>query len=99
MEATDGPICSAACVITKPAEEWPTRTMSFRSSHLIRLTTSLTRVVRLTPLVKRCDRPHSPVNHSAQTLGPLLPSASTTRRQHQPPCQVPCTSTKVFREV
>src|SRR5262245_13757969 len=31
------------------------------------------------------------------TLCPFLSRRSDTRRQHQPPCQAPCTSTKVLR--
>src|SRR4030081_3871595 len=33
----------------------------------------------------------------ANTLCPFFSRRSATRRQHQPPCQAPCTSTKVLR--
>ncbi len=54
-------------------------------------------VVRLTSLLIRCEQAPSPVMVGVNTLWPFFSSRSDTRRQHQPPCQAPCTSTKVFR--
>src|SRR5215468_6524463 len=44
----------------------------------------------------RCERSPTPVRVGANTLCPRFCRRSATRRQHQPPCQAPCTSTKVF---
>src|SRR5262245_38874847 len=71
--------------------------MSRRSSHLIRLTMSAMWVSRLMSLLMRCERSPTPVSVGANTLWPFFSSRSATRRQHQPPCQAPCTSTKVLR--
>ena len=53
-------------------------------------------VSRLTSLLSRCERSPTPVSVGENTLWPFFSSRSDTRRQHQPPCQAPCTSTKVF---
>ena len=45
------------------------------------------------------ERSPSPVIVGANTLCPFFSSRSETRRQHQPPCHAPCTSTKVFPPV
>src|SRR5262245_22602695 len=44
----------------------------------------------------RCERSPTPVRVGVNTLCPRFCTRSATRRQHQPPCQAPCTSTKVF---
>src|SRR5215831_6262947 len=44
----------------------------------------------------RCERSPTPVRVGVNTLCPRFCRRSATRRQHQPPCQAPCTSTKVF---
>src|SRR5262245_9456464 len=44
----------------------------------------------------RCERSPTPVRVGANTLCPRFCRRSATRRQHQPPCQAPCTSTKVL---
>src|SRR5262245_57529578 len=44
----------------------------------------------------RCERSPNPVIVGVNTLCPRFCRRSATRRQHQPPCQAPCTSTKVF---
>src|SRR5262249_31088084 len=44
----------------------------------------------------RCERSATPVRVGVNTLCPRFCRRSATRRQHQPPCQAPCTSTKVF---
>jgi|GEM_PF-6054815 hypothetical protein len=44
----------------------------------------------------RWERSPSPVSVGVNTLWPWRCRESTTRRQHQPPCQAPCTRTKVF---
>src|SRR5262249_44306372 len=44
----------------------------------------------------RCERSPNPVIVGVNTLCPPFCRRSATRRQHQPPCQAPCTSTKVF---
>src|SRR5262245_55444745 len=48
------------------------------------------------PRLSRCERSPTPVSVGANTRWPLARSRSATRRQHQPPCQLPCTSTKAF---
>src|SRR5215831_15522422 len=70
--------------------------MLLRSSHLITLTMSVMRVSRTISLLMRCERSPTPVRVGANTLCPRFCRRSATRRQHQPPCQAPCTSTKVF---
>src|SRR5215813_1642201 len=70
--------------------------MSLRLSHLMTLTISLTWVARLTLPSMRCERSPNPVIVGVNTLWPRFCRRSATRRQHQPPCQAPCTSTKVF---
>src|SRR5689334_22641995 len=67
-----------------------------RPSYLIRLTTSVTWVSRSTAGVSRWTRSPRPVSVGVKTLWPRFSSRSATRRQHQPPCQEPCTSTKVL---
>src|SRR5215510_14626259 len=44
----------------------------------------------------RCERSPTPVRVGVNTLCPRFCRRSATRRQHQPPCQAPCTSTKVL---
>src|ERR1700720_887197 len=44
----------------------------------------------------RCERSPTPVRVGVNTLCPPFCRRSATRRQHQPPCQAPCTSTKIF---
>src|SRR5262252_2364200 len=44
----------------------------------------------------RCERSPTPVRVGVNTLCSRFCRRSATRRQHQPPCQAPCTSTKVF---
>src|SRR4029453_6948427 len=44
----------------------------------------------------RCERSPTPVRVGVNTLCPRFCRRSATRRQHPPPCQAPCTSTKVF---
>ena len=70
--------------------------MSSSLSHLITLTMSVMWVARLTLASSRCERSPSPVMVGVNTLWPRFSSRSDTRRQHQPPCQAPCTSTKVL---
>src|SRR5262245_55219654 len=70
--------------------------MPLRLSHLMTLTISLTWVARFTLPSMRCERSHNPVIVGVNTLCPSFCRRSATRRQHQPPCQAPCTSTKVF---
>src|SRR5215831_6329668 len=71
--------------------------MSLRLSHLMTLTISVTWVARFTLLpAMRCERSPNPVIVGVNTLCPPFCRRSATRRQHQPPCQAPCTSTKVF---
>src|SRR5258706_12749527 len=53
-------------------------------------------VSRLISLLKRCERSPTPVSVGVNTLWPCFSRRSATRRQHQPPCQAPCTSTKVL---
>src|SRR5262245_37365331 len=60
------------------------------------LTISLTWVARFTLPSTRCERSPNPVIVGVNTLCPPFCRRSATRRQHQPPCQAPCTSTKVF---
>src|SRR5215510_15714547 len=60
------------------------------------LTMSLTWVARFTLPSTRCERSPNPVIVGVNTLCPPFWRRSATRRQHQPPCQAPCTSTKVF---
>src|SRR6516164_9491196 len=70
--------------------------MLLRSSHLITLTMSVMCVSRTISLLMRCERSPTPVRVGVNTLCPPFCRRSATRRQHQPPCQAPCTSTKVF---
>src|SRR6516162_2110480 len=70
--------------------------MPLRLSHLMTLTISLTWVARLTLPSMRCERSPNPVIVGVNTLCPPFCRRSATRRQHQPPCQAPCTRTKVF---
>src|SRR6266511_4122531 len=70
--------------------------MSLRLSHLMTLTISLTWVARFTLPSMRCERSPNPVIVGVNALCPRFCRRSATRRQHQPPCQAPCTSTKVF---
>src|SRR5262249_52621225 len=70
--------------------------MPLRLSHLMTLTISLTWVPRFTLPSMRCERSPNPVIVGVNTLCPPFCRRSATRRQHQPPCQAPCTSTKVF---
>src|SRR5512143_4277743 len=86
---------SAAPVITQPPYEWPQSTTSVRFSHRIRLTTSATCVSRFTCGEARCDRSATPVSVGVNTSWPARCSERRTRCQHQPPCQAPCTRTKV----
>src|SRR5947209_13502578 len=44
----------------------------------------------------RCERSPTPVRVGVNTSCPRFCRRSATRRQHQPPCQAPCTRTKVF---
>src|SRR6516225_5974827 len=60
------------------------------------LTMSLTCVARFTLPSIRCARSPNPVIVGVNTVCPRFCRRSATRRQHQPPCQAPCTSTKVF---
>src|SRR5258705_325624 len=53
-------------------------------------------VSRMMSLLMRCERSPTPVSVGENTLWPFFSRRSDTRRQHQPPCQAPCTSTKVF---
>src|SRR5216684_7813420 len=71
--------------------------MSRRSSHFTTLTMSATWVSRLIAPLIRCERSPSPVSVGVNTVWPCARKRSATRRQHQPPCQAPCTSTNVFR--
>src|SRR5947207_8385032 len=71
--------------------------MSVRFSHLMKLAMSVMCVVRFTSLLIRCEHEPSPVMVGVNTLWPFFSNRSDTRRQHQPPCQAPCTSTKVLR--
>src|SRR5262245_41796818 len=73
------------------------RRTSLRSSHLKTLTMSVMWVSRLMSLLMRCERSPTPVSVAVNTLWPCFSSRSDTRRQHQPPCQAPCTSTNVLR--
>src|SRR6266852_818133 len=57
---------------------------------------SVTWVARFTLPSRRCERSPRPVIVGANTLWPRACRRSETRRQHQPPCQAPCTSTKVL---
>src|SRR6516165_4464997 len=70
--------------------------MLLRSSHLITLTMSVMCVSRTISLLMRCERSPTPVRVGVNTLCPPFCRRSATRRQHQPPCQAPCTRTKVF---
>src|SRR5262247_1432503 len=70
--------------------------MSLRLSHLMTLTISLMWVARFTWPSMRCERSPNPVIVGVNTLCSPFCRRSATRRQHQPPCQAPCTSTKVF---
>src|SRR6516164_5084131 len=70
--------------------------MLLRSSHLITLTMSVMCVSRTISLLMRCERSPTPVRVGVNTLCPPFCRRSATRRQHQPPCQAPCRSTKVF---
>src|SRR5258705_29680 len=70
--------------------------MPLRSSHLTTLTTSAMWVSRSMLGLIKCERSPRPVSVGVNTLWPCFSSRSATRRQHQPPCQAPCTSTKVF---
>src|SRR5262249_8869395 len=70
--------------------------MPLRLSHLMTLTISLTWVARFTLPSTRCERSPNPVIVGVNTLCPRFCRRSATRRQHQPPCQAPCTSTKVL---
>src|SRR5712691_789771 len=89
-------ICSAAPETGQPPYEWPTRQMSRRSSYLTTLTMSAMWVSRLIAPLIRCERSPSPVSVGVNTVWPCARKRSATRRQHQPPCQAPCTSTKVL---
>jgi hypothetical protein len=60
------------------------------------LTMSVTWVARFTLSSRRCARSPKPVMVGENTLWLRFSSRSDTRRQHQPPCQAPCTSTKVL---
>src|ERR1035441_1737356 len=53
-------------------------------------------VVRSIVGLIRCERSPRPVSVGVNTLCPLAVRRSATRRQHQPPCQAPCTRTKVL---
>src|SRR5712691_4174840 len=70
--------------------------MSLRLSHLMTLTISRTWVARFTLPSMRCERSPTPVRVGVNTLCPRFCRRSATRRQHQPPCQAPCTRIKVF---
>src|SRR5262249_6875637 len=70
--------------------------MLLRFSHLITLTMSVMCVSRTISLLMRCERSPTPVRVGVNTLCPPYCRRSATRRQHQPPCQAPCTRTKVF---
>src|SRR5262245_56051751 len=60
------------------------------------LTISLTWVARFTLPSTRYERSPNPVIVGVNTWCQPCCRRSATRRQHQPPCQAPCTSTKVF---
>src|SRR5438105_60328 len=70
--------------------------MPSRLSHLMTLTMSVTCISRSTSRLMRCERSPRPVRVGVNTLWPRRSSRSETRRQHQPPCEAPCTSTKVL---
>src|SRR5947207_8652032 len=70
--------------------------MARRSSYLATLTMSATCVSRLIAPLIRCERSPSPVSVGVNTVWPCARNRSAARRQHQPPCQAPCTSTKVL---
>src|SRR3970282_368612 len=57
---------------------------------------SSTCVSRSTAGLSRWRRSPTPVSVGAKTRCPAFCSRSPTRRQHQPPCQAPCTRTKVL---
>src|SRR5437773_514134 len=61
------------------------------------LTMSVMCMSRSTSRLIRCDRSPRPVSVGVKTLWPRRSRRSETRRQHQPPCEAPCTSTKVWR--
>src|SRR5262245_54087831 len=52
-------------------------------------------VVRSMPAASRCERSARPVSVGVNTSWPCARNSRATRCQHQPPCQAPCTSTKV----
>ncbi len=58
---------------------------------------SLMCVSRPTSGVRRCERSPSPVKVGVYTRCPAVASRGVSFFQHQPPCQPPCTSTKVRR--
>src|SRR5258708_12557501 len=53
-------------------------------------------VSRLMSRLIRWERSPSPVSVGVNTLWPWRRRESATRSKHQPPCQAPCTRTKVF---
>src|SRR5215469_3057528 len=70
--------------------------MSFSRSHLTTLRTSATCSERSILGCSRWARSPWPVRVGVNTVCPRALSRSATRRQHQPPCQAPCTRRKVF---
>src|SRR5580704_17678080 len=88
-------IFSATPEMTMPPYEWPTSTTLLNSCHFISLTTS--RMWVSTSIVgdNRCERSATPVSVGVNTSWPAPLSSRATRRQHQAPCQAPCTRTNV----
>src|SRR5262249_21054400 len=66
------------------------------ASHLITLTISVTGVSRTVSLLMRCERAPRRMRDGINRSCRRFYRRSATRRQHQPPCQAPCTSTTVF---
>src|SRR6266542_5960851 len=87
---------SATPEMALPPKLWPTSTTSLRSSHLSTLAMSVMKTSRSMDLDNRCERSPSPVCVGASTVWPRPRRIDATLLQHQPPCQAPCTSTKVF---
>src|SRR5690606_33082813 len=70
-------------------------TTSCRSSQTSTLTMSSTKVCRSTWSFSKWLRSPRPVSVGVWTVCPAARKRPATRDQHQPPCQAPCTSTKV----
>src|SRR3546814_2733708 len=59
---------------------------------------SATKVCRVMSAFSRGLRSPRPVSVGVNTVWPAARSRAATRDQHQPPCQAPCTRTKVRSE-